>query len=315
MRSYTELLKTEAAKGNFNFRNFITGLNREELYDFVEDVLAERTKDMQFAFPPSKNISTHDIVFSDMVELPYKTYQSVKEFLDDIFLSAIRGVYPNSQDVIDNILGLTMLRKEGVSAKCMKNSLKNPSVDNDTKLSLAFLLSKIEDKVPLSYWETEIDYKKYPFLIPAYISAYAKINPKKALKGLDMLRQQPDSFRYFRTPVTSALKKMLIEDENYSDYSALYFQMPEWVQLEFDAILKTPRFDSVREEAAAAAKVAAAAKKETDFEKWLKMLLKNLTEKMILQTNDYQNQTYINLTTIQYGKINRPLCRIRHDNA
>ncbi|MDR2041946.1 MAG: hypothetical protein LBP98_06455 [Tannerella sp.] len=246
MRSYTELLGKEASKADFNFRDFIQSLDERELYDFVEDVLTERTENMRFAFPPSKNISTHDIVFWDIVHLPTKVYQqTVGKCLDAIFLQAIDNKEnPDSQAVIRNALGLTMAKQAGISAGCMKESLKKTSIDEETKLGLAFLLSKIEDKVPLSYWDREIDYVASPYLIPAYISAYADADPVKALEKLTLLPKQPESYSYFKSPITSALKNMLIEKRNYRDYVALRSRsdMPEWVKQEFDAVLKTSRF-------------------------------------------------------------------------
>jgi hypothetical protein len=83
------VLEQKVKEGNFNFENFIKSLSDIDKYDFMEDVLVKRTEDMQFAFPPSKNISTHAMMFHAMVKLPYSTYQSVKGFLDKISQSAI----------------------------------------------------------------------------------------------------------------------------------------------------------------------------------------------------------------------------------
>ena len=253
MRSYTESLKTEAQKKKFNFPDFIKGLSSDKLYDFMKDFFSERTEHMWVAFPPDKNVSTHDIVFLSIKKLDDATYEKVRGVLDKILLSAITGNDSGNdsenQNVVENVLALTGMRREGVSAECIKGLLKDPSITEDLKLSLAFLLSQIKNTVPLYYWDEELNYDEQSYLIPAYISAFAKSNPTKALSILKECNKKPESedLDYYRSPITSALENMLVTNGERRQYRSLYNKMSEWAKQIFKEILGTSRFEKIRD--------------------------------------------------------------------
>ncbi|MDR2469157.1 MAG: hypothetical protein LBD27_01585 [Tannerella sp.] len=267
MRSYTELLNRETQKEHFSFTGFMQQLSSEQIYEFMEDVFSERTDDLWTAFPPSKNISTHDIVFLAMEGLDYSTYQNVKACLDKILESAITRNDSDSQHIIENVLALTGARKDGVSANCITNLLKESFVSDELKLSLAFLLSQIRNTVSLSYWDENFNFDEQPYLIPAYISAYAKANPEKALKILKG-RPEPESLKYYRSPITTALENMLVTNGERRAYGSLYTEMPEWAKQMFEKILQTSRFGYVA--------AAAVAEDSPDLTEMGQVIVRNL---------------------------------------
>jgi hypothetical protein len=257
MRLYTDLLEKEAQKENFRFFDFITQLPSDALRDFTEDVLSEQTKYLREAFPPSKNISTIDIVFHEMRELPYATYQTIRHILEQIFSRALDGNYPDNQTVIDNIVALTSLRKDGLSISYIMTLLEDSSVCDDVKATLAILLSLIDKSFCCSYLDTGIgDHQKYPYLVPAYISAYKEEEPDKALKILAGVAHRPEYYEYCESPIITALENLLIEKKDFQTYLSLYGDenknMPAWVEDEFNSILSNTWFtkNHVKEEIA-----------------------------------------------------------------
>ncbi|MDR2410874.1 MAG: hypothetical protein LBE13_22570, partial [Bacteroidales bacterium] len=259
MRSYIdllgkELLETKEQRKDFSFFNFINKLPPEAaLFDFVEDMLAERTENMRNAFSSSKNISTDDIVFREMVKLPHDTIEIIRPFLEQIFSKALKGEYfSDSPVVIRNVIALTGSRGYGISFAYIRNLLDDPSVSKDIKVDLAYLFSNISPERFLSYFNTKSDYGQYSYLIPAYISMYEYENPVKALEILKTLSDKPKDFTYYKSPITSVLGKILIKKKDYPAYLSLCLQMPQWVKQEFEIILSNNWFtrNNVKEELA-----------------------------------------------------------------
>ncbi|MDR1407253.1 MAG: hypothetical protein LBJ23_04305 [Tannerella sp.] len=243
--SYIDLLKTEVEKEGFNFYDFINKLSPDALNAFTEDVISRRTENMRMAFPSSKNISTDDIVFQEMVKLPHATYQTVRDFLEQIFSNALAGVYSDNKAVIDRIIALTVLRKEGLRIGYITHLLDDPAVKDDIKTSLAVLFSTIDNSSCRLYLENrKSDIYKYPYLIPAYISAYKNVDPSKGLKILIGMDRRPDNFKYYNRPIITSLENLLIEKDNIPDYLSLYYDkdMPPWVKQEFETILSSSWF-------------------------------------------------------------------------
>lgn len=242
MTSYTELLKLEAKNDTFKFNDFINQLSNGNLFSFIEDILTENDENIRPAFPPFKGVYTDDLAFQAIREMPYATYQKIQTYLEDIFSFAIKNKYPNSDKVISNIIALTARRRQGLSVLYIKDLIANKDINDNLKTNLGILLSKIENTVPLSFWDTDIDYTKQPYLIPAFISAYKNAYPVKALEILINIRKKPSGYQYYRKSITTSLENILIRERDFRSYIALYEKMPDWVKSEFDLILNTTNF-------------------------------------------------------------------------
>jgi hypothetical protein len=248
MISYIELLETEAGKKDFSFQKFIEILSEQgdDLRYFVEDFLTENTGDMQSVFPPSKNISTDAVVFREMVELPDATYQKIRTILEQTFTKALKGNYSDNQTVINKIIALTGRREEGLSMEYIIGRLEDSTVPQDTKTILALLFAAIDNTMSFrNYLKDKVDYNKYPYLFPAHISAYKRIEPDKALKVLFKIGNRPENFKYYEPQIITALETLLIEKKDFQTYLSLYndANMPEWVKQEFESILSNKWFE------------------------------------------------------------------------
>jgi len=241
MDSYTDLLRAEAKKDSFNFLDFINQLNNEQLYRFIEDIVTENTDAIRPAFPPFKGVYTDDLAFQAMREMPYATYQKIKGYLEDIFTNALNGNYSNNQKVIDNIIALTARRRQGLSFLYIEDILKKIEVAEDIKVNLAILLSKLENTVPLSFWDTAIDYEKQPYLIPAFVSAYKTAAPVKALEKLITINK-PEDFIYYKRSIITSLENILVRNRDFQSYISLYDRAQPWLKSEFDQVLNSTAF-------------------------------------------------------------------------
>ncbi|MDR1089643.1 MAG: hypothetical protein LBL79_01095 [Prevotella sp.] len=256
MHSYIDLLKTESQKGNLNFPEFIKLLyssNALALESFVVDILSGRTDYLQEAFPSSKNIYTDEIVFHELTKLEDSTYQIICPLLEKIFSEAVEKKGPDSSTVIKNVIALTVLQQRGLSVDYIKKQIESSSVTEDIKTLLAVLFSSIDSVSCRSYLEEDQTGDDLPScLIPAYISAYKKEAPDKALKILTKLERQPSNFEYFKLPINTALENLLIKKNDIPAYLSLSENMPKWVKQEFKSVLSKPRFirNNVNEEVA-----------------------------------------------------------------
>jgi ABC-type nitrate/sulfonate/bicarbonate transport system substrate-binding protein len=241
MSSYLDHYREERKNLDFSLFDFVNHLNLSPLNDFIEDVMTENEV-IHELFPSTKGLSSDDLAFRFIREMPYATYVKICNQLERIFSNAISHKYPNEHTVINNVIALTARQRRGLSYQYIVQHLEDRKISEELKTDLAILMSKLEGGIALYFSDRNIDYGQRPYLIPAFISAFKETDPAKALGKLAHIERKPENFQLYIRPITTALENILLQKRDFSTFTSLYDRMPSWVKSEFDKIIEKRGF-------------------------------------------------------------------------
>lgn len=255
MKSYKEILKAHRDK---ELSQAVAYLSTSHLSDLIRDILLGQTSILEEDFLESSSLhSSDEIAFNWMLSLPPQQLRVAADVFDRVFQETLEGKHANDEEIQNRIKAFTACNKFGLSQSFIRSLLREPGMkDKELGLDLLLLLSKLEDTVDAGYWYREIDLKKTPQLAPAFISAFKKSNPQRALGVLLDLQEidyqpAPEGQRYYRLGIRSAAYHLLKDcrPEPLRWFTRFRQHLQEsWSRNLIDQMLKHPKFKTIEAE-------------------------------------------------------------------
>ncbi len=207
----------------------LTNLDQPMLNQLIERILLQDLKDVVGVFELSKwSATTEDAAYEWLSDLPFTENEKARLALEYVYDKALNNIYENAEEIILKIHGITSDKKAGLGKDYILEKFKLYKDKEEFKIlstRLLILLSVLDDKIDDSFWDTEINLETQAHFAPAYVSAFKKSNPFKALSELKKIDNNEVS-------VDEKTTKMLVAQLE----SSLYFPLSSSRGIELDEV-------------------------------------------------------------------------------